>query len=70
MTRMTGGIIRPKRSRQVALSRIQPDSVGPRAGARPMTTPPRPIMVPRLSAGKMTNKTVWMVGKVMPTPIA
>ena len=47
-----------------------PESVGPMAGARPITIPASPMAVPRLLAGKMVSIMVWRSGMETPTPTA
>ena len=47
MTNTTIGMSNPKRYRQLKVSMIQPDKVGPIAGARPITKPPIPRAFPR-----------------------
>ena len=49
------GAIMLKRWRHDKLSMIKPESVGPMAGARPITIPTVPMAAPRLSAGKMES---------------
>lgn len=52
------------------VSTIQPDSVGPSAGANATISPKNPMAVPRLSGGNTVNSTVCMSGMVMPAPRA
>ena len=55
---------------QLALSMMRPATVGPIAGANAMTTPNRPIALPRLSTGKVSMSTVITIGMRMPAPAA
>ena len=64
------GMIIPKSSRHDQLSTIQPERVGPKAGANPITIPTDPMAAPRFSGGKMDNMIVWSKGIVTPTPRA
>ena len=58
ITATTIGMIMPNNSRQVQLSTIHPESVGPKAGASPITSPTVPIAAPRFSGGKIESMIV------------
>ena len=66
---MNGRVI-PKIIRQLALSMIHPERVGPIAGATPMAIPTIPIMVPRFSGGKIDIAIDCPNGVKIPPPRA
>ena len=49
---------------------IQPDNVGPKAGANPITIPDMPMAEPRFSGGKIDNMIFCKSGIEIPTPAA
>ncbi|EFR95760.1 putative NTPase/RNA helicase, partial [Listeria ivanovii FSL F6-596] len=51
-------------------STIQPDKVGPIAGAKAITKPISPIAAPRFSRGKINKKIVCKSGIIIPAPAA
>jgi|GEM_PF-6141594 len=59
-----------KRARHEATPRIQPERVGPTAGATMMTMPSVPIAEPRLSGGMRARITFVRSGKINAVPAA
>ena len=55
---------------QPMLSTSTPESVGPTAGAKPITSETKPIALPRFSRGKMSRSTVKIMGMKTPAAIA
>lgn len=59
-----------KRTSHGRWSTIQPERLGPIAGAKEMTSPKVPIADPRFSTGKIANRIVCMSGMMSPPLIA
>ncbi len=55
---------------QLVLSIINPENVGPIAGANCMTKPANPIANPRFSFENKVNNVNCMSGIIIPAPIA
>ncbi|MNN58900.1 hypothetical protein D3C81_1739740 [compost metagenome] len=70
ITIRTSGMRPINSQRQEWYSIMNPESVGPMAGAKIIASPSSPMALPRFSTGKMASTTLIMSGIIMPAPAA
>ena len=56
-------------SRQEAIERIKPVTVGPNTGANMITSEAKPMTVPNLGVGKISITIENIIGKIKPVPM-